>query len=72
MYAVKLIENAVSVDEAEGTVPVCAVLIGRYDGIIDNITVTLHFTDSLLAGTIYNIIQHIILVAIQCVLYKTA
>ena len=53
MYAVKLIENAVSVDEAEETVPVCAALIGRYDRIIDNITATLRFTGSLLAGMQY-------------------
>ena len=50
VYAVKLIDSAVSVDEAGGTMPVCAVLTGSYEGIIDNITVTLRFTDSLLAG----------------------
>ena len=52
----RLIDTAVSVNETGGTTSVCAALTGRYDNILDNnITVTLTFTDSPLAGNVGNV-----------------
>ena len=52
VYAVELSTNNVYVDEGGETIAVCAVVTGRYDHMDENITVTLRFTDSPLAGTV--------------------
>ena len=46
----ELSESDVYVTEAEGTASVCARIIGKYNYVAENITVTLSFKDSLLAG----------------------
>ena len=50
VYVVELMVSDVYLDEDEETTTVCAVMTGRYDSMDENITVTLNFTDSQLAG----------------------
>lgn len=50
VYVVELMVRDVFIDEDEETTTVCAVVTGRYDNMDENITVTLNFTDSQLAG----------------------
>lgn len=50
VYVVELMVSDVYLDEDEETTTVCAVITGRWDSMEDNITVTLNFTDSQLAG----------------------